>query len=891
MSQPNDKHAFTHNDKPLSYTSFSQLCNEAIRDKLSSSSEQKYFTVLEIVQENELDYDSLKLFSRLVSNLLRAGAKDLIDLILTKPPKYVPSSAHHFIKSFEAYQEFCFNLLSFDCSYIIKVTNYILNEALKLCTMSVSDVICLRVGEHHHFDSIEDIQKKARNILQGTKKKELTQITNAKDEDFLSELFKTHPNAREKGIKGMGKTIKVFKGRSKQNTPCFFISLTSDQDTVRSTPSHDNNISELEDISYMKCINEVAVKLSHNMIKAMRDLRLDVRMFIDLAVTIADRFPFNKPKILNLILKMIPHSALHVQVHAIYTKILFYILKKMPYYEEEILEALLTRFIQIDVNIKSKQLANKRHFTSQDLKADVYLFYLIQHFKNRLNVIEEESIPSIKKPDLTNSANVRMAADSDDDSILESSDEEETYEDSVAAKNKLDKFCDMLIRLFENNVLPYSESHYPQYCFLYVCSINQMFLQKLITLFILRAFNNNDVSATNSNFRNDGVHNKVCNINYLCSILATSGKEILSTKIFLDSIRFLVKFFKKKFHSKKIMVDRLETYSSNSECSEMLHKRGKKTIRVDDKLFYISVIQGLSYILTFKIPELESQDPTLLTKILKLVLNNEYKAAMFNQTSLLKMLLESMKTHRVASKYVRRLMKLIKDQKNFLRYKKDLFNRIKRKMPFGTPLFLIESGVFFENIHSHLPNNQIQESISRTLIPPENKRNFLQKKGVAEEEEKVSRAPKHTTFEDKKLNAAMLAAFGVPVNRTQEKDIRQTIFGKLGRSLSMDYKHKQKAVCSNQNSQEVFRKPLPKDVAQTLQIEGNIKYTEGHFDLTENALEQFENLSDGYASGKETDVASIDLFDKVRPWTVRRKNRSRNINRRANRMKNNLVAN
>lgn len=128
MSQTQENMTLVYNDKPLSYASFSQLCHEALREKLTSKSEQKYFMVLEIVQDNELDYDSLKLFSRLILNMLKCGAKDLIDLIINKPPKYEASSAHHFIKSFEAYQDFCLNLLSFDCSYIV----IILNEALKL---------------------------------------------------------------------------------------------------------------------------------------------------------------------------------------------------------------------------------------------------------------------------------------------------------------------------------------------------------------------------------------------------------------------------------------------------------------------------------------------------------------------------------------------------------------------------------------------------------------------------------------------------------------------------------------------------------------------------------------------------------------------------------------
>jgi hypothetical protein len=374
-----------------------------------------------------------------VSNLLRAGAKDIIEVVLTKAPKYDSSDPHKFIKSFKAYQEFCYNLLSFDCSYIIKVTNFIMNEALKLCTMSVSDVVSLKIGDDHHFECIEDIQKRARNILQGTKKNKVVAITDSKDEDFITGLFKTHPNAREKGIHKEGSYIKAYKGKSKQNTPCYFIAVCNDRDTAKTTPNQGGKNPDFQDISYMKCINEIAVNLSKNMINSVKELRLDVKMFIDFAVNIANKFPFNKPKILKLILKMIPHSALHVQIHAIFIKILFYIIKKMPYYEEEILEAVLTRFVQIDVSIKSKQLAQKRHFTSQDLKADVYLYYLIQHFKNRLKVIEDEAIPSLRK-DLTISAKVIKVEDSDDDSILESSDEEETYDSDTVARNKMYKF-------------------------------------------------------------------------------------------------------------------------------------------------------------------------------------------------------------------------------------------------------------------------------------------------------------------------------------------------------------------------------------------------------------------------------------------------------------------
>ena len=134
-------------------------------------------------------------------------------------------------------------------------------------------------------------------------------------------------------------------------------------------------------------------------------------------------------------------------------------------------------------------------------------------------------------------------------------------------------------------------------------------------------------------------------------------------------------------------------------------------------------------------------------------------------------------------------------------------------MPFGTPLFLIESGVYFENIHSHLPNNQIQSSISNNLIPPENKHHASKKKNTSNfEEEKVyqhGKPPKESNFEDKELSAAMTAVFGVTKKQTAKGSISETMFSKLGRSLSVDYKHKHKAAKNSDASQDQFKRPHP----------------------------------------------------------------------------------
>lgn len=337
----------------------------------------------------------------------------------------------------------------------------------------------------------------------------------------------------------------------------------------------------------MKCINEVAVNLSHYMIRCMRQLPSGVRDLLDFIVMLVNKFPNAKPRILNLITKTMPHAMMPVQMHAIFIKIMFHLITSLSNLEEELLGIVLSRFCQIDVNIKSKQLANKRHFTSDDLKADVYLYYLINYFKGRIHQIQNQT----ELGESTYTKDVKMQDDSDDDSILDSSDEEDTRENSVyTKKHKVENFCDMLIRLFEKNILPFTELHYPQYCFIYVASINQLFLQKMVTLFILKAFS-----------KTAHINVKTHCINYICSLLATSSDKVISVKIFLESVRFLVKFFKTKFHSKKSNIERYETISSNSDGSQPTQKKVKMHIKVDDKLFYISVIQGLSYILCFKI--------------------------------------------------------------------------------------------------------------------------------------------------------------------------------------------------------------------------------------------------------------------------------------------------
>lgn len=132
MSQHNDKVIFTYEGNDISISCLTKLCNQVVDDKVNNVFQDNYIYLLQVVQSNDLQYDSLKIFSRMVSSFLRAEAHELIDLILSKPPKFTPLDESSYIKSFEAYKEFCMHLLAFNCACIKKVTNYSLIEALKL---------------------------------------------------------------------------------------------------------------------------------------------------------------------------------------------------------------------------------------------------------------------------------------------------------------------------------------------------------------------------------------------------------------------------------------------------------------------------------------------------------------------------------------------------------------------------------------------------------------------------------------------------------------------------------------------------------------------------------------------------------------------------------------
>ena len=56
-------------------------------------------------------------------------------------------------------------------------------------------------------------------------------------------------------------------------------------------------------------------------------------------------------------------------------------------------------------------------------------------------------------------------------------------------EEELNTFVDNTLTIFEARVLPLTDSKYPQYIFLHLCSVNEQFMQKFITLIIMKAFN------------------------------------------------------------------------------------------------------------------------------------------------------------------------------------------------------------------------------------------------------------------------------------------------------------------------------------------------------------------------------------------------------------------
>lgn len=163
---------------------------------------------------------------------------------------------------------------------------------------------------------------------------------------------------------------------------------------------------------------------------------------------------------------------------------------------------------------------------------------------------------------------------------------------------------------------------------------------------------------------------------------------------------------------------------------------------------------------------------------------------------------------------------------------------------------------------------------------------------------RYSNSKKIQDFEDNELHAVMNATFAVPKNQPLKHNITETVFSKLGRSLSVDYKHKHKAARNSESSQDHFKEHDPHQLGIYTLLSLSWFYINFRLQMQKSKIcclnlkfiEHAEGHSEGYTSDKNTDAASTDLLDKTTCLMLQRlKHGGRGRNRRLNRMKRNIL--
>lgn len=66
--------------------------------------------------------------------------------------------------NFEAYETFCLNLFTFDCSYLEKVARNLINLIVKTASSKAAVMLKVQIGSWQ-FSSVEEVSLKAKEIL------------------------------------------------------------------------------------------------------------------------------------------------------------------------------------------------------------------------------------------------------------------------------------------------------------------------------------------------------------------------------------------------------------------------------------------------------------------------------------------------------------------------------------------------------------------------------------------------------------------------------------------------------------------------------------------------------------------------------------------------------
>lgn len=120
-----------------------------------------------------------------------------------------------------------------------------------------------------------------------------------------------------------------------------------------------------------------------------------------------------------------------------------------------------------------------------------------------------------------------------EEEILMSSDDEEDTPvtrqktNTYNSQDKLERLIDSLLTTFETRILDLTESKFSQYVFLFLCSIEKTFRQKLLTLLIIKSYSNKIHVSLRMHY-----------VNFFCSFLARQDGWVATDTVLKSLVIF-----------------------------------------------------------------------------------------------------------------------------------------------------------------------------------------------------------------------------------------------------------------------------------------------------------------------------------------------------------------
>jgi len=351
------------------------------------------------------------------------------------------------------------------------------------------------------FSTIDSVKQK---IIEITSKitDDSAEITDPQTKQFLLDLFSKHQNSSTKLTNSANVKISYGKNKTfKANvTKCFYI-------------VHPNGTKE--DISYLKCIaglQDEQTNLRHNTLRLSYD-KYGPRI-VNFILRVINEFVLSQPQIMQVLTERFPYKKLKLEQQYLYFRLIVELSQKCQGLEEQLFTLCIDRFLQIDADIEISNLIPTK---VEQTKGIITNDQNQMEEKMRRNLTRIHPEPEIKVGFL-----LEVIISSIDSSIKNATKQNEPF--------LLEEYVDLLLKIFEEKIIPAHKTNYVQYIYLYLFSIPelQIFREKFLSLLLLQSFNEKLAISLRLRF-----------LNYLASFLATSRNHNLN-EILIPTLKMIL---------------------------------------------------------------------------------------------------------------------------------------------------------------------------------------------------------------------------------------------------------------------------------------------------------------------------------------------------------------